>query len=111
MRRPYSGLSRRDRAIDAQAMAERAEAIGPLLDAAEATPATAEPQPKLWSVRRYELGKLTGLPKATERFETELGATARFDEIVRDVRENGGEVELLKDCICLARVWCAARSG
>lgn len=35
MPRPYSGLSRRDRAIDAAAMADRAKQSGPLLDAAD----------------------------------------------------------------------------
>ena len=29
--RPYSGLSRRDRELDAQAMAERAKQLGPLI--------------------------------------------------------------------------------
>jgi hypothetical protein len=34
-RSPYSGMSRRDRELDAAAMAQRAAAVGPLLDAAE----------------------------------------------------------------------------
>jgi hypothetical protein len=35
VRRAYSGLSRRDRAIDAAALIDRAKQLGPLLDAAD----------------------------------------------------------------------------
>ncbi len=37
MRRAYANLSRRDRALDAAAMADRAKQLGPLLDAADDT--------------------------------------------------------------------------
>lgn len=40
MTRPYRGLSRRDRELDAQAMAARAAEVGPVFDAAQ--PATVE---------------------------------------------------------------------
>lgn len=59
MTRPYARLSRRDRELDAQAMAARAAEVGPVLDQANATESGPAQPPRLLPL---------GLLKAGTRF-------------------------------------------
>jgi hypothetical protein len=58
-RRPYSGMSRRDRQLDAQAMAAHAAEVAPLLDADTVKPLCLCGSGLEWITRQEQLGKPT----------------------------------------------------
>ncbi len=94
MTRSYSTLTRRDRAIDAAAMAERATEVGPLLDAA-ADDYEPEPQPERWVVRSWTMGTEPRQFFSVLTYDRCSWASEEFTRRAETAKRYGGAVELL----------------
>lgn len=84
--RPYARLTRRDRALDAAAMAERAALVAPILEAAE---------PHDWLVRNWIPGSNPREFFEVDDLEDETKARQEYDERAETIRQVGGACELI----------------